>query len=233
MIKRAKVRQRQPKATEQVSAVRVETIVDAAPFSPTAHFSPAKNLSLRLLAMALYIGDLDISVADLLKDERLSHLSFSTLQVWAAEDQWTKHRKEVYEKVRKNMLQATSQRLTQRMHHDVALILRLLKQSETFLLSGKVKPRSWEGVVKRILDLQARLLEYSDRAIDGIVDDLGHKAPLQITPPALSPEYDPEFLREVAVMHARRDRDALRAKLKKEAGNGSSKGAESSSEGGD
>ncbi len=209
--KRTTIKQKMPKGIAPL-----DNAIERTPPGKGGTHPPA----LRLEAMAVYVMDLEgCTVRDLHKDPRFHHIQYSTLRSWCVEDGWDKLRQESVQKLRTKLSKELSFRLSENLLREIKdlmdmrdLVWKTIRDSNGEL---QVAPRSLEGMLKELREVNKRINEIAELSRQGILDDTGKRIPE--TSDGAKHHMDPahvQELRTMAKMFTAKKRVELRAHMK-------------------
>lgn len=118
----------------------------------------SKNARLRLDAGLVYMTDQEgMSIDDLSKDERFRGVSKRTLERWSKEDRWVERRSEFFEKWAAIARERLGSQLCQLRQQELTQLEEIQMLAMDKIRSELTGPKSWEGVVKVLLDANRRV----------------------------------------------------------------------------
>jgi hypothetical protein len=115
----------------------------------------------RFEAGIIYTTDPDgLSVPDLRKDPRFADVPEATLYEWSKRDKWVERRKQVFEKIRQKAEAKIGSVLVKARMAEVEELMEVKDIAMTWIRAG-LMPKSLEGLVKALIDLNTRREELS------------------------------------------------------------------------
>lgn len=170
------------------------------------------NNWLRQLAEVRYVTSQEfISVAELHKDPQFSHLSSQTLARWCAVDEWVDKRQKYFDAIKGQLEHRIGNALVRAQYEQMQELDAIAKDMKEKIRSGKVPPKSYEGMVKALLSLEQFRKVGRVQLADGLATSVVPGD--QMTQP-VSPELTTEEARGLAVeimkMRQKKVRENLR-----------------------
>lgn len=98
-----------------------------------------------------------IAIPELRKDKRFRHVPLKVLSYWCAKDKWVERRQAVFEKWEKEVEARLGSEMAKARIAEIRELHKVRKLALDKLYSLGTPVKSWEGVVKVLLDVNARL----------------------------------------------------------------------------
>ena len=174
--------------------------------------APKKSLSrdpkLRAEAGLAYMTDpAALSIDALHKDTRFASVSKKTLERWSKEDRWVERREAFFEEWAERARQRLGSEFCRMRQRDLADLESLRTLALSHLTDEAVKPKSWEGVAKVLLEATV----HRERIAQAVGDEIDPRAGAPRGALAAASEAEPEQTPEEldvamrAILQARRD----------------------------
>jgi hypothetical protein len=159
-----------------------------------------------------------MSISILLSNPMFSHLSRDTIVRWAAEDKWVERRTQFFGSWQKAVAERFSGELANTYMEQLEKLKVVRDQAINHLSEGTLKPRSWEGVAKILLELDSRIVEISATLGEEYrpPQQDGKDMPLSVRTLAASANLPPEEARQAAAAILEARRKAAEAKAQAE-----------------
>ncbi len=148
----------------------------------------------------LYAHDMkERSLAQLHEEEpALAAVSIRTLERWSAADDWASARQQFWQELRKTTANRNAVLLSDFLQDQVTDLIAVYETSKRILESGVLQPKSYEALVKTMIELAKR------------IDEIGERVPHKRTGPAEGkppvPPLDPESAQRLAHLMLRYER---------------------------
>ena len=100
-----------------------------------------------------------VSIQELVQDPRFAHIPTKTLAYWCNEDKWVERRQAVFERWRKDVEERLGSEMAKSRIAEIRELHNVRKLALQKLYSVATPVKSWEGVAKTLLEINARLEE--------------------------------------------------------------------------
>ena len=185
--------------------------IEEAPKEEVTHSQ--RNKWLRQLAEVQFITSQDfISLPELAKDPKFSHLKPSTLGTWCAEDRWVDKRQDYFKRLKKQLEQKIGTALVRAQYEQLAEMDALAEDIKTKLREGTIPVRSFEGLVKALLGVEEfRRADRIRLASDMVPESLGGES---LSENQIVPDLSDDEARKLATEIMKLRQQKIRDKLK-------------------
>lgn len=167
----------------------------------------------RFEAGIIYTTDPDgVSVPELRKDPRFADIPEKTLYEWSTQDKWVERRKQIFEKIRAKAESKIGSVLVKSRLKEVEELQEVKDIAMGWIRAG-VMPKSLEGLIKALIDLNSRREELSLSIMSEAMPGMQAGGQASGIPQIGTSEFSKTEVRELAHRAIAARREAIRSEL--------------------
>lgn len=180
------------------------------PVRVVAALEESEPTAKRAMAKVLYAQDLrERSLVQLRAEElAFSEVSIRTLERWSAADDWPSARRKFWDSVHQVMAQRTGRALADFLRRQLDDLIGLYDVAKASLASGAVRPKSYEGLVKSLLEIAQRIDDLAERVPHNAQQDDAGRAAAARAAVEMDPDYALHLAHVMLRYEAARERGA-------------------------